>query len=283
MNRAEFMRSLAELLADVPLSEREEALQYYNDYFDDAGEENEQSVIASLGTPQQLAGTIKAGLADGGNMGEFTERGFSEYERKSNNEVMKLNHTEEENGGSSADNQDMYNGQSGYNSHNGYNSQSGYNNQNGYNSQSGYNGSSNYNGQDSTAVKTHKKQMSAGNIVIIVILCILASPLIIGLAGGLFGGVVGLFGGLIGILVGLGAAAIALIAVGVCLFVYGIVIMIGMPFGGLCLIGAALVCVAIGLVFLWLTVLVCGGLIPAVCKVIAKLFRSIFGKRGEKA
>ena len=70
MNRAEFMRRLTELLGDVPPMEREEAIQYYNDYFDDAGEENEGSVIASLGTPEELAKTIKTGLNDGGNGGD---------------------------------------------------------------------------------------------------------------------------------------------------------------------------------------------------------------------
>ena len=74
MSRAEFMRRLAELLTDVSPAEREEAIQYYNDYFDDAGAENEQSVIASLGSPEELAKTIKAGLFDGGNTGEFTEK-----------------------------------------------------------------------------------------------------------------------------------------------------------------------------------------------------------------
>ena len=41
MNRAEFMRRLTELLGDVSPMERDEAIQYYNDYFDDAGAENE--------------------------------------------------------------------------------------------------------------------------------------------------------------------------------------------------------------------------------------------------
>lgn len=45
MNRIEFMTELASLLQDVPVEERKEAMQYYNDYFDDAGEENEQQVI----------------------------------------------------------------------------------------------------------------------------------------------------------------------------------------------------------------------------------------------
>ena len=47
MNRADFMKNLAELLADMSPSEREEAIQYYNDYFDDAGAENEQRSFES--------------------------------------------------------------------------------------------------------------------------------------------------------------------------------------------------------------------------------------------
>ena len=43
MGRWEFMRKLEELLSDISPSEREEALQYYNDYFNDAGRENEKS------------------------------------------------------------------------------------------------------------------------------------------------------------------------------------------------------------------------------------------------
>ena len=34
MNRAEFMERLQELLEDIPQAEREDALQYYNDYLD---------------------------------------------------------------------------------------------------------------------------------------------------------------------------------------------------------------------------------------------------------
>ena len=90
MNRAEFMRRLTELLGDVAPTEREEAIQYYNDYFDDAGEENESGVIASLGTPEELARTIKAGLNDGGNGGEFTESGFSGYTQTPKDEIVKV-------------------------------------------------------------------------------------------------------------------------------------------------------------------------------------------------
>ena len=42
MNRFEYMRRLEALLSDISPSEKEEALTYYNDYFNDAGQENEQ-------------------------------------------------------------------------------------------------------------------------------------------------------------------------------------------------------------------------------------------------
>ena len=45
MTRKEFMQRLESLLLDLPDSERREAIQYYNDYFDDAGPENEAKVI----------------------------------------------------------------------------------------------------------------------------------------------------------------------------------------------------------------------------------------------
>ena len=89
MNRAEFMRRLAALLEDVAPTEREEAIQYYNDYFDDAGAENESDVIAALGTPEELARSIRAGLNDGGSGGEFTESGFSGYTQTPRDEIIR--------------------------------------------------------------------------------------------------------------------------------------------------------------------------------------------------
>mgnify|MGYP006922422652 CR=1 FL=1 len=41
-----------------PAEERRDAMKFYNDYFDDAGEENEQQVIAELGDPAQVAAII---------------------------------------------------------------------------------------------------------------------------------------------------------------------------------------------------------------------------------
>ena len=62
MNRFEYMRRLEVLLSDISPSEKEEALTYYNDYFNDAGQENEQQVIKELGSPEQVAVGVKEGL-----------------------------------------------------------------------------------------------------------------------------------------------------------------------------------------------------------------------------
>ena len=48
MNRQEFLRRLEYLLRGIPENERVDALAYYNDYFDEAGEENEYQVIFEL-------------------------------------------------------------------------------------------------------------------------------------------------------------------------------------------------------------------------------------------
>lgn len=76
MSYEQFMRELNSLLVDVPAEEREEALQYYSDYFADAGRENEEEVLRELGGPKKVAALIKAGLKGGMDSGEFTERGY---------------------------------------------------------------------------------------------------------------------------------------------------------------------------------------------------------------
>ena len=48
MSRAQFMEQLKKLLADISEEERQEALAYYENYFDDAGEEREAEVIREL-------------------------------------------------------------------------------------------------------------------------------------------------------------------------------------------------------------------------------------------
>nr|WP_294494475.1 DUF1700 domain-containing protein [uncultured Mediterraneibacter sp.] len=79
MNRTEFMTELEKLLADMPNEERQAAVQYYADYFADAGEENESEVIRELGSPQKVAESIKADYyGKEFNESEFEHRDYME-------------------------------------------------------------------------------------------------------------------------------------------------------------------------------------------------------------
>lgn len=58
MNRQQFIDALKTGLTTLPRDERNSAITYYQEFFEDAGVENEQAVIASLGSPIALAETI---------------------------------------------------------------------------------------------------------------------------------------------------------------------------------------------------------------------------------
>ena len=62
MNRVQFMEQLKKLLSDISEEERQEALEYYESYFDDAGEDQEAEVIRELGSPGKVAAIIKEDL-----------------------------------------------------------------------------------------------------------------------------------------------------------------------------------------------------------------------------
>lgn len=62
MNRKEFLKQLEELLSDIPEAERRDAMNYYQNYFDDAGVEQEQTILEELGSPEKVAESIKRDL-----------------------------------------------------------------------------------------------------------------------------------------------------------------------------------------------------------------------------
>lgn len=249
MTRAEFMSRLTALLQDVPPAEREEAIQYYNDYFDDAGEGNEAGVIAALGSPEELAKSIRAGLTDNGNGGEFTESGFQSYGRKSENQIMSTDKSRNENHDYG---QQQYTG-------------------------------NNAGAQQGNGKREPAKPMSGGKIALIILLAILLSPVWIGVLGGFFGGALGLLGSLLGIFIAFLTVGIVLTVVGIALVIAGIVAIFGAPLGGLCLTGGGLIMVAVGLVFVWLMVLVIGTAVPALIRGIVNLCSKLLHRGGERA
>ena len=63
MNRASFLKKLRGKLHRLPAHEIDAALAYYEEFFDEAGEENEQRVIQQLGSPSHVASQIMADYA----------------------------------------------------------------------------------------------------------------------------------------------------------------------------------------------------------------------------
>jgi uncharacterized membrane protein len=56
MTREEYLNELNKALKRIPKEERENAISYYREYFEDAGDE--QEVIRELGEPKELARKI---------------------------------------------------------------------------------------------------------------------------------------------------------------------------------------------------------------------------------
>ncbi len=241
MNRTEFMRQLEQLLQNITPSEREEALQYYNDYFDDAGEENEQEVIEALGSPARIAENLKKDLLGSGHdhvqtKAVASDRAIIEY-GKAEQDVQ------------------------------------------------GFAGSE---GVHEEVAKTApaKKEIPVWAIALITICVIIASPVLIGLAGALLGVAIAILAVFAAIVISWFAIIFVFAMVALSMFVVlGVLFGVGIeclfiePVIGVTLIGAGLVCGGVGVLFMMLTVAMAGIVTPAVFKGIGRLFA---GKKKEK-
>ncbi|MFC5630688.1 MULTISPECIES: DUF1700 domain-containing protein [Streptococcus] len=58
MTRTEYLAELEKELRQLPKKDFQEAMDYFTEYFDEAGPENEADLMAELGTPQEAASDI---------------------------------------------------------------------------------------------------------------------------------------------------------------------------------------------------------------------------------
>lgn len=69
MKKEEFLKELELLLCGISEEERVDVVAFYRSYFEDAGEENEASILAELESPQKVAESILKDLgAESGHM-----------------------------------------------------------------------------------------------------------------------------------------------------------------------------------------------------------------------
>lgn len=320
MDKRIFLDRLQMQLSDLTMEERREALEYYEEYFADAGEENEEEVIASLGTPEQVAEQIKAGLHKE-EEGMFTENGYREKIESDNPPEVygkKAEKPEEESekqqdrrgplpwGNGSQKNKSWRRNFEGRPGNGGGQrsegaragggfaaGQGGYQDgPNGYRfgaERDGYTdagqGSRSYSpGQDAKK----KEGMSGGMIVLLVVLGVLASPVILALGAGLLGVILGLFGTVIGVAVALIVVVIAFLAVGLGLFIGGFSLLFTYPLSGIICIAVGCFMIALFLLCVLLLVLLCSKFFPWLIREVEGLGKYLSRKwsgrkgRGER-
>lgn len=292
MNRIEFMSQLEILLRNVSDGEREEALQYYNDYFDDAGAENEQAVIEALGNPARVAENIRRELLEsqGGKSSTAADRAVVEYgkaETDGKPESGGLPEAEGQTGIVSGSGQGTYAGNTSF----GGNPDAGGSRDTGSRSASsgGSGGAGGMGGRKVGAggtgggkVASGRSGMSGGMTAALVILLVLASPFLLALVCVAFA----LLMAWLGLILGFGVTTLCLFLVLLILLVVGGMCIPVDPLVGFGVMGGGLICGGIGFLFLMLTAAIaCGG--PAMIRWIGRLFRWIgqrlFGLGGKEA
>ena len=63
MTKKEYMKKLAYQLRRLPKEDFDKAMDYFEEYFEDAGIENEQKAIEDLGAPEEAASALILDLA----------------------------------------------------------------------------------------------------------------------------------------------------------------------------------------------------------------------------
>lgn len=305
MNRTEFMSQLEILLRNVSDGEREEALQYYNDYFDDAGAENEQAVIEALGNPARVAENIRRELLEGqkGKSSVPADRALTEYgqadaEEKAeaggkNGDVpavlvksakgrsaggegdegyFNILETGQSSCGenvSSAENPGAEGSRSG--------GMSGGNGGAGGWSGSASGGSGGAAGGSGASGGSGR---SGGMTAALIVLLVFTGPFILTLGLALACVAFGLLMAWLGLILGFGLTALFLILVLFVLLAVGGMCIPVDPLVGFGVMGGGLICGGIGLLFLMLTVTMAGA-VPAIIRGIGSLFR--IGRKKIKA
>ena len=234
MNRVEFMFELGKLLGDIPYDERIEALTYYENYFEDAGEENEHQVIEELGSPLQVAAIIKADL------------GISAAD-----DILKGNPREEKGPSTS------FGQSSGENSEESFAQFT----ERGYQDER-------FEDKEVPAVKQGPWTNPVLKVALIIAIIIVGFPVIGGLLGGLLGLVVAAFS----LFVSLVIVGIALILAGVAMIIGGFVTLFTAPPAAMLIGGGGLIVLILGVLATIGSIKLCRIIFPAIIGGIRNIF-----------
>ena len=283
MTKLEFMKQLKSLLSDIPLEEREEALQYYNGYFDDAGEDHVEEIMKELGSPIKVAAIIKADLnsnaTDRESRGYFTENGYQDTSYSEEKfEIVGAGNKET---GNNEDTKNTGSTSNSYNANNDYNTNNAYNANNGYNTNnanSNWNQGENNNQGTGKATNSNNNQNKNSNILLIILICIFAIPVGLPLIISAFGILISIIATIFGLVLGFGIAGITMIGAGIALLAAGLV-QISVPFVGLLLCGSGCIVLGLGMLFTVASGALVKTVLPAILKGFVNVCRLPFRNR----
>lgn len=286
MTKYEFLGDLSRLLKDLPEEERKQALHYYEDYFADAGEDNEQEVLNELGSPENIAELIKADSPDeityGDGASTHATAPLQPYK------AAEPEHSENVSGNASdvtPDSTQNDRSQSDNNWHSMTGDPSGNQHMNGdssgnQQSNTGYtNGSASHSNASGANQSTCSRSsglfsgMDNTNLIIMIIVLVVTSPIwgsaLLGIASfllGLLGALVGIFAALV---LGGGGSAIS----GIVAIVAGfIALFAGHAASGVLTIGVGCLLFSLGSAFCYLGVFLAIRLIPLLWRQLGRLW-----------
>ena len=273
MNREQFIAQLARLLQDLPPAERQEAIRYYQEYFDDAGEENEDAVIQELGRPGKVVASIKANLQYGGstfgaNDTDMENTGTESQTKdadgwQQNGQTMNRWNQSTQQGWQNADTQGQ-NGQQGTWQNADTQGQSGQ-------QQTWQNSST----QSPYAMQARKPKRGVGGWALLIIILVFASPVLLGVGGGALGIFIGILATVFALWISVFAVAIGMIGGGIAVLIKGILHASSSPAAGLVSMGGGLICIALGILcavfFLWFTFQLCPRVLRTTLNFISRI------------
>lgn len=290
MSKEEFMRKLEYLLSDIPEEEKKDALDYYQDYLEEAGDMADKA-IEEFGSPERIAAIIRSDirgdLKDGGS---FTEVGYEDERfRDPNYQVAKRYDLPEVN--ETADNgkseQEGYGNQK--NQGNGEDPGNRGRNGSAYGQQESQRNTGNAGEEDgweqagSTGAQGSWQNQRSGadpgsperrrplgsgeqgrllKIILFIVLILAALPALLGIGGGILGVVTGIACVLLAMIVVLAVLTFALLLAGAALCVAGVVAMFSNLLNGLFCFGAGLMVLSFGFIALVISAWFYGKLIP---------------------
>ncbi len=250
MNRTEFMNELEYLLQDIPEEEKAEALAYYRDYLEDAGDENEEQAIRDFGSPERVAAIIRSDLS--GSLeagGEFTEAGYQDERfRDPNYQVVQHRDLPEVSGPENEETGGQKNRKSGR-------------------KQKPLN--------DSFVTRLLK-------VGLLLVAIVLLSPLLLGLGGGVLGIGAGLVALIVAAFLLIGALTIAACIGAVALLVLGVGMAVTQPWSGILVLGIGILMLGLAFIGIALSVLIYGRLIPFCIRGLVDAVSSLFHRERRR-